>query len=108
MIRLKNYDKIRFAKDPTIHIFEFNSKEGLYTSENTKDYFSVVDEKISLVKNNVYPKTVRNHLAKSSDKNRLDPNTNNFNINPYKEDSKLKNSYFETDKNEDTSKGYLI
>ena len=80
---------------------EYNSKDQNNNLEKPKDNFSILDEKISLVKNNFYPKTVRNHLAKSSDKNRLDHNNINFNINPSKAaiENKFKNSYVETEKN---------
>ena len=65
---------------------EYNSNDQNNNLEKPKDNFSILDEKIGLVKNNFYPKTVRNQLAKSSDKNRLDHNNINFNINPSKAD----------------------
>ena len=109
-MKLKNYDKIRFAKDPMIYLFEYNSKDQNNVSDKPKDNFSILDEKIGLVKNNFYPKTVRNQLANSSDKNRLDHNNINFNINPSKAaiENKFKNSYVETEKNYEMSNYFII
>ena len=65
---------------------EYNSKDQNNTSDKPKDNFSILDEKIGLLENNFYPKTVRNHLAKCYDKNRLDHNNINTDINISKAD----------------------
>ena len=94
----KNYDKIKFAKDITIFTFEYNNKEGYNPIQQTKDNYSIVDEKISLVKKDIYPKAARNHLSKiNNEKQKFDNMINN------KSDYNL-NSYVETDKNDDLSK----
>ena len=108
MIKLKNYDKLKFAKDPTIFVFEYNNKENYNPLDITKDNYSIIDEKISLVKNNVYPKTTRNHLAKNQEKpTRFDTNNNNLNNMNFKGENKAKSSYMETDKGEDMSKQFV-
>ena len=108
MIKLKNYDKLKFAKDPTIYIFEYNNKDSYNPLEITKDNYSIVDEKISLVKNNIYPKTTRNHLLKNQEKpTRLDTNNNNMNIINFKGENKGKTNYVETDKGDELSKVFV-